>query len=103
MRIRFNETVGILLIINSAILVIVMVFRKGERNSQLFYSKLRNIGIITSSASAGVGASVKNGVAYDGFSLEVLVLKRVRCSAQQIAKSSAIAQPRSCRFDNVHK
>src|SRR5438309_9297275 len=103
MRIRFNDTVGTLLIINSAIPVTVTAFRKAERNSQSPHSKLRNIGTMTSPAPAGAGAPVKNGAAYDGTSPWVSVLNRARRSAQHTAKRSTIAQPRPCSPDNVHK
>src|SRR5215469_9229580 len=56
-----------------------------------------------SPAPAGAGAPVKNGAAYESASWDASVLKRARRSAQHTAKSSAIAQPKPCSSDNVHK
>ena len=83
---RFSDTVGTVLIINSATPVIHTPFRYGERAIQSPHSKLTNIGSIKSPAPAGAGAPLKKFAIQGGGGPAVSwVLKRARRNAQQTA------------------
>src|SRR5437764_13769638 len=103
MRIRFNDTVGTVLTIISAIPLIHTALRYGERASQSPHSKLTNIGSMISPAPAGAGAPLKKLAAQGGGSAASWVLKRARRRAQHTAKNSTIAQPMLCSCAIVHR
>src|SRR5580704_5412468 len=104
MRIPFNDTVGTVLTISSAISVIQSPFRYGERAIQSPHSKLTNIGSMMRPAPAGAGAPTKKLALHGGGGSPLSwVLKRASRNAQQTAKNSTIAQPMLCHCAIVHR
>src|SRR5580765_6654130 len=84
-RMRFNDTVGTVLTIISAMPLIHTALRYGERAIQSPHSKLMNIGSIMRPAPAGAGAPLKKLAAQGGVSVTSWVLKRARRNAQHTA------------------
>ena len=88
-RTRFNDTVGRVLIIISAMALIHTALTYGERAIQSAHppphSKLMNIGSMRSPAPAGAGAPLKKLAAQGGVSVTSCVLKRAKRNAQHTA------------------